>query len=350
MNYHKTGGHFLVDGQYGSTGKGLFAAWIAEKYGRTFDLVVSNAGPNSGHTFFHGDRKVVLKQLPTLAVKMGLLNRQVPVYLNSGAIINPEILNREVSEFGTKVYLSSRAVLISPEDKESEGSGTIAAAASTQQGGGAALSRKVLRDPSAVVGTYDNWENGITILEQEPDYRGANAFFEVSQGFSLGIHSHFYPKVTSRECTVAQALCDARYPAQMVRSVSMVVRTYPIRVGNLNGNSSGDCYRDQHETSWDAIGVEPELTTVTKRVRRVFTFSHVQFGDALYTNQPDVILVNFMNYLPKDVRPGFAQDIQDTVKSVLNRTATILYGFGPKTTDIYSDPRGPDAQPIDKTA
>ncbi len=349
--FHKIGGHFLVDGQFGSTGKGLLGSWIGRNLGEKFNLVVSNAGPNSGHTFYFQDRKIVLKQLPTVAVYSALMGKKIPVYINSGAMIDFDILNREVEEFDVPVILSSRAVLIDPRDKEAEGSGTVAAVAGTRQGGGAALARKILRDPTAVVGSYAgdiDWHPNIKIVDMEPDYRGYRVFFEVSQGFSLGIHSHFYPKVTSRECTVAQALADARFPPQHVASVSMVVRTYPIRVSNFEGNSSGDCYPDQKEIDWDTLGVEPELTTVTKRVRRVFTFSHHQFGDAIYANQPDLILVNFMNYLRPEQRPGFADDIKNTCMSVLHRIPELLYGFGPRLSDIYRSPLGPDTKGFGK--
>jgi len=56
---------------------------------------------------------------------------------------------------------------------------------------------------------------------------------EVSQGFSLGINSEFYPKVTSRECTVMQGLADARIAPSKLAKTYMAIRTYPIRVGDV---------------------------------------------------------------------------------------------------------------------
>lgn len=353
MMFHKRGGHFMVDGQFGSTGKGLLAAWVATKYGTSFDLAVTNSGPNSGHTSYIGDRKIVLKQLPTLPVIHKYLKREIiPIYLSAGAVINLDILNAEVEEHGVKAFVSARAALVTEADKEAEGSGSIAQVAGTRQGVGHAIARKVMRDPLAIVGRVapEHWHPNIKVVEWEPDYRGAVVWFEVAQGFSLGLNSHFYPKVTSRECTVMQAAADARFPAQHVRSCSLVIRTFPIRVSNFEGHSSGDCYSDQHETTWEAIGVEPELTTVTKRERRVFTFSMVQYEEAIYANQPDLIFVNFMNYLPKDKRLDFARNLQDHAKSVLNRSPNFRWGYGPKPGDVYEDPRGPDAENVNKPA
>ena len=159
---------------------------------------------------FH-DEKIVLKQLPTFAVmdkKYNTSEEQLPIYLSAGAIINPDILNAEVERHGMVVFLNNNAVLIRPEDVLAEGSGAIAAVAGTRQGVGAALARKVWRYPDAVVSSYEGaWHPNIQFTDGAAfDWAKMTAFVEVSQGFSLGLHSQFYPKVTSRECTAAQAL------------------------------------------------------------------------------------------------------------------------------------------------
>ena len=72
---------------------------------------------------------------------------------------------------------------------------------------------------------------------------------EISQGFSLGMNSQFYPKVTSRECTFAQGMADARFPMPTYRRGYLVFRTFPIRVGNVDGYSSGDWYSRSKRSS-----------------------------------------------------------------------------------------------------
>lgn len=302
------GAHVLVDGQFGSTGKGLFAsylAWEAKKRGVFFKGVISNAGPNSGHTFYHDKDKHVLKQLPTFAVKMALMGRPIPAYLSAGAVIDPEILRKEAEKYpSVPIFVHNNAAVINGDDAANERSGTIAAVAGTRSGTGMAQVRKVLRDPTAVFGMYlDSFPKNVRGYDYDPamfNFQADRYFLEVSQGFSLGINSQFYPKVTSRECTVMQAISDARIAPKWVNKTYMVIRTFPIRVGNFEGHSSGDCYPDQKEITWEELGVEPELTTVTRRVRRVFTFSEQQLREAVAANAPDIILVNFMNYLGSD--------------------------------------------------
>lgn len=337
--FERTGAHVLCDGQYGSTGKGVLAAWLALKNLDYSDPhwrgVISNAGPNSGHTFYHGSEKHVLKQLPTFAVASYLLGNPLSVYLSAGAIIDPEILTAEAKRYpGLNIFVHPNAAVITPQDKDSEAdpAGTISAVAGTRSGTGMAQARKIMRDPTAVFGHYARQyeANNIAVMAHEINADSERYFVEVSQGFSLGINQPFYPKVTSRECTVGQAIADAGIPPRQVRKTYLSVRTYPIRVGNVDGHSSGDWYPDQDETSWNALGVEPELTTVTQRIRRVATFSQNQFEDAVRTNDPDFVFLNFMNYPGSD----FARQCVVDQREDFRRYYDILLGWGPQSSDV----------------
>lgn len=344
-----TGAHVLVDGQFGSTGKGVLAAWLAKQaFEREvrFDGVISNAGPNSGHTFYHGDEKHVLKQLPTFAVAFGLMEPapsqlyQIPkVYLSAGAIIDPDILFKEAEKYPfLDIYVHANAAVIFDDDKAAEKHGSVAAVAGTRSGTGQALANKILRDPDAVWGDFgaDRFampRNVRTVQHLPIDPRRSRYFVEVSQGFSLGINSQFYPKVTSRECTVMQAIADARIAPKFVARTYMVARTLPIRVGNVDGHSSGAWYPDQREMSWDEVGVKAELTTVTQRERRIATFSEIQLTEAVIANQPDFLLVNFRNYL------DLAQNsiIDQALRNIKKQTGVdfeVLSGYGPKSDDV----------------
>ena len=116
----------------------------------------------------------------------------------------------------------------------------------------------------------------------------------------------------------------------------MAVRTYPIRVGDVDGYSAGEWYSDQHETNWDNIGVEPEITTVTQRVRRVASFSMQQFYDACHANNPDVVFISHMDYLSGEERADLLESLHDA-KSSMNGYFGFLLGFGPKVSDIKTE-------------
>jgi adenylosuccinate synthase len=226
--------------------------------------------------------------------------------------------------------------MVEVTDKEEEKMGSTMAIASTQSGTGAALARKIKREYGAVAKNslrMKNMPTNVSILAHRMKVDEQAYFFEVAQGFSLGINSEFYPHVTSRECTAMQAMADARIPPYLVRKTYMCIRTFPIRVGNLGEHSSGDWYEDQEETSWERLGVTPELTTVTKRVRRVATFSDRQFQEALLANAPDFVGINFLNYLPPMQQHEFVEGIKSFCGNIGIMPFRCVGGFGPKVED-----------------
>lgn len=327
----KPGAFVLVDGQYGSTGKGLAAQVLAECAGHMFHAVTSNAGPNSGHTSYINGKKVVLQQLPTFGVACDHYGYVIPIYMNAGAIIDLDRMEEEIREYmheDEAVHIHPTAAVVTPEAIEAEKE-LKGAVGSTGKGTGGALAQKIMRNKGAVMQDHPRpWIN-YSVMPYSPE---ANYFVEVSQGFSLSINAGgFYPYCTSRDCTVAQALSDARLHPNDLRGSMMVLRTYPIRVAG----TSGGCYSDQEETSWEALGVEPEITTVTKKVRRVFTWSDIQYMAALQINRPTMLFFNFLNYLPlKDV-DDWVQEKISIYRIVMNRDPDlVLGGFGPRSEDV----------------
>lgn len=343
------GFYAVVDGQYGSTGKGLLSSLLAEHAKDKVGIVTSNAGPNSGHTSYHNGRKVVLRQLPTFSVMHQLFHGSMPVtHLNAGAIIEPETLGEEVAKYipADQRHLFSvnnLAAVVGVLDTDAE-SPMVARIGSTGKGTGAALASKVMREPQAVFGGSAHPDFYASFVEEfgtDPlgfkdviDPSRQTILAEVSQGFSLSLNAGgFYPYCTSRDCTVAQAMSDAGVHPSYFRDCAMVVRTYPIRVA---GNS-GPCYADQQEASWGDLGQTPELTTVTQKVRRIFTWSKRQFMDAVNANRPEAIMVNFMNYLGAgiDHEMWLLDNVYKPYHAVMQRNPKlVLLGYGPKNEDV----------------
>lgn len=359
--FQEPGAYVLVDGQFGSTGKGLLAGVIAENCAERIDMVTTNAGPNSGHTaYFDHDgwggiaperyEHVMTQQLPVASVfanKMGH-GRRIKTILNAGAIIDPDTLLNEVAAHAMylpHVIIHPCAAMITQKHRD-EDQATVGRIAGTGKGIGPAIIDKVRRDYGAVAaGEYHpmlpvGFPPHLS-FDRMYDWRNDRVFVETAQGFSLGLNSaRFYPHVTSRECTVAQALADARIPAGRLRKVVMCLRTYPIRVGNTDTGRSGDGYPDQREITWQDIGVEPEMTTVTKRVRRVFTWSRTQFREAVAANEPNVLFLNFCNYYPdmpvaESGLGSLIDSMREDYVSVMGRPwDKLLLGYGKHSHDI----------------
>jgi adenylosuccinate synthase len=341
--FANSGIHCVVDGQFGSTGKGALSAWLADQAFRSengayFGGSIYSGGPNSGHTSYFGDKKIVLKQLPTFSVFMSHFHLILPVYLSAGAIIDREILKKEAEEYSNiPIFVHPNAAIVTDEDRKAEETGSIAEVAGTRSGTGAALMRKIAREPNAIArNSLGDIATNVVLQNHriKPDLQ--SYFMEVSQGFSLGINSEFYPKVTSRECTVMQGLADARIPPRHLARTYMAIRTFPIRVGNIDGHSSGDWYPDQYETSWAALRIKPELTTVTQRIRRVASFSMDQFYDACYANDPDFVFVSHMDYLNANDRDEFIDALRD-IQHLVGKSVEFIFGFSPKIHHVVRD-------------
>ena len=340
--FKEPGAYVLVDGQFGSTGKGLMAGVIAQIAGGRVNKITTNAGPNSGHTAYYEGQQIMTQQLPVASVFLEKMGHKPLTILNGGAVIDEQILLDEVTKFEMdhrRVLVHPQAALISQKDRDDDQKirGSIAG---TGKGIGPAIARKVGREYDAIakhvfMPILPNGYPEYLGWDRMWDWQTDRVFVETAQGFSLGLNSQFYPYVTSRETTVMQAIADARIPAQAVRKVIMCCRTYPIRVGNVETAHSGDCYYDQREIEWGDIGFEPELTTVTKRKRRLFTWSRRQFRDAVAANQPDVIFLNFFQYLGPQQVGVFCKRLVEDYHDVMGRRPDfVLLGTGPNSEDV----------------
>jgi hypothetical protein len=81
----------------------------------------------------------------------------------------------------------------------------------------------------------------------------------------------------------------------------MSYRTFPIRVGNpirdgVEVGYSGPFFDDCDEIAFSDLDVPDERTTVTKRIRRISTFSMKQYVEAVDFLRPTHIFLNFINY------------------------------------------------------
>jgi len=345
-NYIKHGKvSVLVDGQFGSTGKGLLAAYLASQPGNEADIAVTNSSANAGHWTKFADpikKDFCCFHLPTF----GVMQPYCDIYLNAGAIINPALLMQEIEEnfiSRKRIHIHPNAAVITEDDIDEEQAQSSQATkiASTRKGVGAALARKIMRR-ATLAGRDPKLREFIHRYDLNDTLkRGGRVSIEVPQGFSLSINSHFYPHCTSRQCTVSQGLADAQIHPAFLGKVAMSVRTYPIRVGNIMdgghelGNSGG-VYSDQQETSFSELGVEEERTTVTNRVRRIFTWSNQQFYEAFSENRPDIVFLNFMNYIKNE---EYHSRIMHSIHKDWHarKDFDILYGYGPNVEDVKKE-------------
>lgn len=342
--------YLIMDGQWGSTGKGLLAGYLAKGYRP--DTVVCNFGPNAGHTFVDADgNKMVVCQLPN-----GIVSDSVKrVLIGPGSIIDPKQLAIEIERYrrflNKELMIHPRAVVVHGHHKHQE-SLSLGRISSTQKGTGAALASKIMREEGILAGclpiaspyreiirpyvvTHDEYMDAIfssTLIQ-----------IESAQGLELGINSgSHYPFCTSRDIIPEQILADTLVPHRFLHEIAVSLRTYPIRVGNqfdIDGNmvgTSGPVHPDQVETSWEELGLEKETTTVTGKVRRVFTFSEIGLTKLLKMVQPQHIFLNFTNYL--EPNPTFetpkTKSFVERIDHMAGKQIVRWIGTGPREDQI----------------
>lgn len=330
----------VIDLQFGSTGKGLIAGYLAEKNG--YDTVINANMPNAGHTYINAEgRKWMHKVLPNGIVSPNLKR----VMLGAGSVFSINRLMEEI-EMSKDLLHDKVAILIHPMatvlDEEAHKKAEVGIATSigsTGQGSMAAMVEKLQRDPTnntivardvaqydgriaQYVCTVEEWDMALMASER--------ILAEGAQGFSLSLNQEFYPYCTSRDCTPARFLADMGIPLPMLNKVIGTARCHPIRVGG----TSGGHYPDQEELTWEQLGQTPELTTVTKKIRRVFSFSFIQMQKAMWTCQPDEVFLNFCNYLEPAGWQDIVHQIEVAAESRYCDAKVKYFGFGPTFLDV----------------
>ena len=338
----------VVGGQFGSEAKGSAVAWLTSELiqsGRMFDIVTANNGSQSGHTSIHGGKKRVLFHLPTAPIIARDSGIETLIYLNAGSVIDAEVLEQELQDNEINVdnfFIHPDAAVITAECKaeERDANSSTTKIASTRKGVGAALARKVMRR-GITAADHHYLRNFVRRIDLNGQMlNGRSVLVEIPQGVSLSLnHSGFYPTTTSRDCTPTAALSDAGIHPNLYHDTLIVMRSRPIRVGHIVEDGkvrgeSGGCYPDQHELSWGEVGAEAEITTVTQRVRRVFTFSKKQLMDVFSLCRPGYFMLTFCNYVDKQEVDEITEAVYTTAKLLRMPRPAIFYEWGKTTNDI----------------
>jgi adenylosuccinate synthase len=346
----------VVGGQYGGEGKGKISAFITQQEG--IDVCIRCGGPNSGHSFVAEDgRTVLLRQLPT-----GYIRPQTRLLVPAGALIDLEVLKYELDSMGLdarRVGVDRNAMVIEERDKESESQLQLRERlSSTLCGVGSAVSRRAMRGASVrLAGQFARdvpWlADLITDVSDEAntalDY-GKKVLVEGTQGFGLSLyHSESYPKATSRDTTAAAFLSEVGLSPKSVNEVVVVFRTFPIRV---SGEQAGPM---KDEITWEILREESgyphpvqEMTTVSKKVRRVGRFDWELAAKAIQANRPTRVAINGMDLFDYSNRTQQYRDLFTARAGAFLREfeerfqrRVSMCGTGPRIVDVAGPRRTP---------
>lgn len=349
--------HIVVDGMFGSCGKGHLAAQLADRSRRP--LVIRTGGPNAGHTVLGRDGTAYkLRCLPTAAVS----NPSATLALAAGSVVDPIVLADEIKLVAESanpllnITIDPAATILTPlhvaaeNDPHPDGLGAILGGWSTQKGIGAArMDRIARRAKTARDWNWSGLSDVIEVRSVEPlvrdwTYRYRDVIIETAQGYGLGLHTDYYPKTTSADCRAIDALADVGYSpwgAGVLPRVWIALRPHPIRVAGDSGPLKG-------ETSWEALELEAERTTVTNKVRRVGAWDQDLVAAAVRANGGPADNVGAVLMMADQIQPNVAgltrthqfPEDYDTLVDYIDRIEaagahTWAVGTGPNTMAFF---------------
>ncbi len=268
----------VLGAQWGDEGKGKIVDLFSEKF---HAVARYQGGHNAGHTVFLGDRKFVLKLIPS-----GVLRPGVQAVIGNGVVIDPKALLEEIHglegmgvDVKSQLKISNRAHVIFPFhrtlEKISEGREGKVAIGTTSRGIGPCYEDKVARrgiriadlvdsdfaelyrslaEDKQLIATAFHLTDRVDfkeILEQYKHYadeirplvcdtqhllngfirEGKSVLFEGAQGTMLDIDFGTYPFVTSSSAAAGGACTGTGVPPNKIDGIVGVSKAYITRVG-----------------------------------------------------------------------------------------------------------------------
>ena len=253
-------------------GKGAIAGALHRTRG--YKTAIRVGGPNAGHTVYDAEgHGYPLRQIPVAAA----VDPTCELVIAAGSEVDAGVLEHEIRmleldghEITHRLFVDPQATLITESDYLAEQGSSFGSSGSTRKGIGAARAHRAMRT-AQLVGENEHLVIGEDLLlgevvvDTQQKLASSNAdpaLIEGTQGYGLGSRAGRYPHCTSGDCRAVDFLAQAGIPPQREADVWVVLRTYPIRIAGNSGPLPG-------EKTWEEVGVDPEFTTVTKKMRRV---------------------------------------------------------------------------------
>jgi adenylosuccinate synthase len=279
MGLVKMGNVIILGSQWGDEGKGK----IVDLFSANFDIVARyQGGHNAGHTVFIGEKKFVLKLIPS-----GILRPGKRAVIGNGLVLDPAALLQEIDalesagvEVRKNLSISDRAHVLFPAhrmmEKMTEGRPGRVSIGTTSRGIGPCYEDKagrrgiriagllnreffraqydsVMEEKVAIAKALDIYEEldlvGIrdqyeafaerirpmvcdtALLLYEAIRAGQTVLFEGAQGTMLDLDHGTYPFVTSSSASAGGACTGTGVPPTRIHGVIGVSKAYITRVG-----------------------------------------------------------------------------------------------------------------------
>jgi adenylosuccinate synthase len=366
----------VIGTQWGDEGKGKVVDWLTD---HAQAVVRFQGGHNAGHTLIIGNKKTILRLIPS-----GIMHPKVTCYIGNGVVLSPEALFKEIGELEaagldvkSRLKISEAATLILPYHvaidharEKKRGSDKIG---TTGRGIGPAYEDKVARRALRVQDFFypeqftaklkENLEYHNFALTQyykvdALDYQtvlnemmsfaeqikpmvvdvssalyaaeqaGQNLLFEGAQGTLLDIDHGTYPFVTSSNCVAGNAAAGSGVGPGSLHYILGITKAYCTRVGA--GPFPSELYDHENPAKQDPVGIRlaevgKEFGSVTGRPRRTGWLDAAALKRSIQINGLTGLCITKL-------------DVLDGIKTI---RLCVGYQLDGKTLDVL--PRGAEA-------
>lgn len=323
----------VVGGFFGDEGKGKIISYLSIKDNPKI-IVRGGAGPNAGHTIKDGDKVYKVRMLPS-----GFLNKNAKVMIGPGVVINPEVLIKEVNDFGVsgRSFIDKNCGIIEKNHLERDSKGDLKEKiGSTGSGTGPANSDRAMR----VLKLAKDVESLSSLIVDVPAEinsvlnAGDNLLVEGTQGTFLSLWHGTYPFVTSKDVTASGICADIGLGPTKVDEVIVVFKSYVTRVGTgpLEKELSVE---EAEKKGWSEFG------TVTGRQRRAADFDFDLARRAIMLNGATQVSITKLDVIfPECAGKTSFDDLSDDAKTFIEKienelnTPVTIIGTGPAVDDV----------------
>ena len=323
----------VVGGFFGDEGKGKIISYLA-LHDKPSIVVRGGAGPNAGHTIKDDDKTYKVRMLPS-----GFLNKDAKVMVGPGVVVNPDVLLKEVNDFGVegRAFLDFNCGIIEKSHRDADSQGRLKEKiGSTGSGTGPANAERAMRTLKLAKEIEQLKPNLIDVpLEVNSALdRNENVLIEGTQGTHLSLWHGTYPFVTTKDVTASGICADVGIGPKKVDDVIVVFKAYLTRVGT--GPMPGELSEEEtSQLGWEEFG------TVTGRLRRAAEFDFELAKRAVMLSSANQISitkldVRFPNCAGITSYNELEEDAKSFIKNIEEKLGVkvTLIGTGPSINDV----------------
>ena len=323
----------VIGGFFGDEGKGKIISYLA-LHDKPVIVVRGGAGPNAGHTIKDGEKTYKVRMLPS-----GFLNKDAKVMIGPGVVVNPDVLLKEISDFGVegRSFLDYNCGIIEQSHREADSQGRLKEKiGSTGSGTGPANAERAMRTLKMAkeIDSLKPYLIDVPLEINSALDRGENVLIEGTQGTHLSLWHGTYPFVTTKDVTASGICADVGIGPKRVNDVIVVFKAYLTRVGT--GPMPGELTAEEtSKKGWEEFG------TVTGRLRRAAEFDFDLARRAIMLSSANQISitkldVRFPNCSSVTSYDELEEDAKSFIKNIEDKLGVkvTLIGTGPKINDV----------------